>query len=81
MDNLTNSITFSRETFLEFKNKYLNAKAEGDNSFVHKGNLVYIDRANILIQMFDSKFIDSNVATATIEYPRPGFRKQKIENL
>lgn len=64
--NTTNSITFSRESLAEYKGKYLNAKAEGQQSFVVRGGLVDVERAGVLIGKFEDAFRNSLLNEITL---------------
>jgi hypothetical protein len=61
-------ITFDRETFEEYKKLYLKAVSEGQDTFVHKGNLVFVHNAIRLINKFEPHFKDMSINHAEISY-------------
>lgn len=63
----SNKITFSRQELADFKILFLTAIVEGNKSFVHKGNLVDVNRAETLINKFKPHFL-KNVNEVTIDY-------------
>ncbi len=62
-----NKITFSREALAEFKNLFLKAIVSGHSTFVHKGSLVDVNRAEVLINKFKPHFV-KNVNEVTLDY-------------
>jgi hypothetical protein len=63
-----NTITFTRETFQEYKEKYLETVKAGQKTFVHKGSLKDIYTAKQLIDKFQPHFNDKSLNEATINY-------------
>lgn len=67
MSKSKDKITFSREGLAEYKTLFLKAIISGQGTFIHKGSVVDVNRAELIINKFKPHFV-KNVNEVTIDY-------------